>query len=235
MKRPRQVLALGGGGFSMEPNNPLLDEYLLSLAAVSSPKICFVPTASGDNDNYVVRFFRAFARYNCRATTLSLFRLPTQDLRSYILEMDIVFVGGGNTRSMMALWREWRLDEILTTAWHEGVVLSGISAGSICWYEWGLTDSVPGELLPLKGLGLLKGSGCPHYDGEANRRPTFRRNILSGSIPAGVAADDGVGIHYVDETISSVVSSRKHAKAYSVEVVDGGILERQLDARYLGS
>ncbi|MCG8366315.1 MAG: peptidase E [Pseudanabaenales cyanobacterium] len=193
----KQIVAMGGGGFSMEAENPLLDQYILGLAEKEKPRVCFLPTASGDSDRYIVRFYSAFLKFPCTPTHLSLFQPPTADLRSFVLEQDIIYVGGGNTRSLLALWREWEIDQILREAWEAGIVLAGLSAGSICWFEEGMTDSVPGSLNPLRCLGFLKGSHCPHYDGEAERRPAYQRLLSEGLISEGYAADDGVGLHFV--------------------------------------
>src|SRR5581483_2471160 len=140
----RQIVAMGGGGFSMEPDNPLLDRYVLDLARVASPRVCFIPTASGDAADYIARFTAAFERLPCRPNVCSLYAPPHEDLRSFILAQDIFYVGGGNTRNLLALWREWGLDAMLREAWQGGAVLAGLSAGMICWFESGVTDSVPG-------------------------------------------------------------------------------------------
>lgn len=128
----KQIIALGGGGFSMEPENPLLDLYVLKQSGKHNPKICFIPTASGDADNYIARFYEFFGKQNCKPSHLSLFKPQTRDLESYLIEKDIIYVGGGNTRNLLALWREWGLDLIMMKAWEQGTVLAGISAGSIC-------------------------------------------------------------------------------------------------------
>ena len=153
---------------------------------------------------------------------------------SFVLEQDAIFVGGGNTRSMLAVWREWELDRHLRAAWEKGIVLGGASAGSICWFEHGLTDSVAGPLTAMPCLGFLPGSNCPHYDSEPLRRPTFRKLIASGNLPDGVAADDGVGLHYVDGRLARVVSSRPRAKGYRVTRTGKRAVERQLPTRYFG-
>jgi len=129
---------------------------------------------------------------DCRATHLSLIQPPSADLGAFVFAQDVIFVGGGNTRSLLALWREWGLDAILREAYERGIVLGGVSADMICWFEFGVTDSVPGALTPLKCLGWLPGSACPHYDKEIERRPSFQRLIAEGAIPGGYAADDGV-------------------------------------------
>ncbi|MFD2445411.1 Type 1 glutamine amidotransferase-like domain-containing protein [Bacillus sp. CGMCC 1.16607] len=231
----RQIIALGGGGFSMEPDNPLLDLYILGQSNKSKPKICFIPTASGDSDNYISRFYHSFEKQNCHSSHLSLFKPPTRDLEGYILDKDIVYVGGGNTKNLLALWKEWGLDSIMRKAWDQGIILAGISAGSICWFEEGVTDSYGEGLEPLRCLGFLKGSNCPHYDGEAERRPSYHKLIQSEMIKAGVAADDGVAVHYIEQELSHIVSSRPRAKAYKIIHSDHGIIEEEIPTRYLGS
>lgn len=232
----RQIIAMGGGGFSfsMEPHNLALDRYVLSQAKRPNPKICFLPTASGDADGYVLNFYKAFTTLNCVPSFLSLFRLPTADLESFLLEKDIIYVGGGNTRSMLALWREWGLDKHLFKAYQAGVILAGLSAGANCWFESCSTDALPGELQALSGLGYLKGSFCPHYDSEPKRRPSFQAMVQKGLLTDGLAADDGVGVHFIDEQLSRVVSSRPEAKAYRVVRSRSGVQEEALDTQYIG-
>lgn len=230
----KQIIALGGGGFSMEPENLLLDQYILKQSQKTIPKICFVPTASGDAEGYIDRFYTAFQQLECEPSHLSLFKAPTTDLRSFVLEKDIIYVGGGNTRNLLALWREWRLDEIFKEASEKGIILSGLSAGSLCWFEEGVTDSIPGKLTPIQCLGFLKGSHCPHYDGEANRRPSYHE-LLQNGLAEGYAADDGAGLHFVDGALKRVVGSRPHAHGYKVTKVDGQIREDVLPTVYLGA
>lgn len=218
----------------MEPENDLLDLFILNQTQKARPKVCFLPTASGDAESYVARFLQAFEQYPCVPSHLSLFQLPTSDLESYVLEQDVIYVGGGNTKSMLALWREWGLDLILRRAWEEGVILAGLSAGSICWFEEGLTDSYGDKLRPLQCLGLLKGSHCPHYDGEEERRPMYQKYILSGELQPGYAADDGVALHFVGTELVKAVSSRPHAKAYYVSTHDAKHLEREIETIFLG-
>ena len=230
----RQIIALGGGGFSMEPDNPSLDEYILKQTSKERPKVCFLGTASGDAEGYILKFYTSFLKLSCRPTHLSLFNPPTKDLEAFILDQDVIYVGGGNTKSLLALWREWGLNVYLRAAWEAGVILTGISAGSICWFEEGLSDFFPGELNKLQCLGFLKGSNCPHYDGEENRRPAYHRLILSGEMSEGVAADDGVALHYVETELKNVVSSRSEAKAYFVKRKSGHIEEEAITTVYLG-
>src|SRR6202453_219714 len=236
MTRPPQIVAMGGGGFSMEPENLLLDRFVLSIAAVPQPKVCFVGTASGDAQTYVDKFDAAFRTLPCTATDLSLFKPPTTDLRSFVMEQDVIYVGGGNTRNLLVLWREWGLDAILREAWLSGIVMAGISAGSICWFQRGLSDSViPGDLAPLDCLGFLTGSNSPHYDGEPGRRPAYHRFIREGKLMAGYAADDGAALHFIGQELKGVVSSRETAKAYSVRLVGSEVEEATLDTVWLGA
>ncbi|SOC35209.1 Type 1 glutamine amidotransferase-like domain-containing protein [Ureibacillus acetophenoni] len=230
----RQIIALGGGGFSMEPDNLVLDQYILKQSNKENPKICFIPTASGDSEGYITRFYESFNTLPCEASHLSLFKPPTKDLEGFILEKDILYVGGGNTKNLLALWKEWGLDEIIKKAWEQGIILSGLSAGSICWYEEGVTDSFGDELEPIQGLGFIEGSHCPHYDGEEDRRPSYQQFIATNQLKQGIAADDGVGIHYVNEKIVKIISSRPNAKAYQVSISNGILVEEQLDTNYLG-
>jgi len=230
----KQIVAMGGGGFSMEPENPLLDRYILGLSKKEIPKICFVPTASGDSDRYIVRFYSAFAQQLCKPSHLSLFNLPTNDLRSFVLEQDIIYVGGGNTKNLIALWKEWGLDHILREAWERGIILCGLSAGSICWFEEAVTDSIPKQMTVLQCLGFLKGSNCPHYDGEQERRPSYHRLLSQGLISEGYAADDGVGLHFIGDKLEKIVSSRLHAKAYRLEKIGETVKETPIEPTYLG-
>ena len=154
----------------MEPDNLLLDRYVIEQSRKKSPRVCFIPTASAENADYTVQFYSAFTKLGCQPGHLSLFKQPQQDLLDYLLGYDILYVGGGNTRCMLALWREWNLHNILKTALARGIILAGISAGAICWFEQGVTDSVPGELTAMDCLGFLPGSCSPHYDGEEDRR-----------------------------------------------------------------
>jgi dipeptidase E len=236
MTKPPQIIAMGGGGFSMEPENLLLDRCVLSAAGAPQPKVCFVGTASGDAQTYLDKFYAAFDTLPCTPTHLSLFKPPTADLRSFVFDQDVIYVGGGNTRALLVLWREWGLDSILREAWLSGIVMAGISAGSICWFQQGLSDSViPDDLAPLDCVGFLPGSNCPHYDGEPGRRPAYHRFIKEGKLDAGYAADDGAALHFIGQELKGVVSSRETAKAYSVRLVGSEVAEVALETVWLGS
>lgn len=230
-----RILAMGGGGFSMEPDNPLLDDFLLSLAPPDRlPRACFIPTASGDADSYVENFRTAFGPDRAEASVLSLFERAVVDLRAFVLSQDVVYVGGGSTANLLAIWRLHGLDEALREAYEAGVVMAGISAGMNCWFEASVTDSFSTELDGLAdGLGFVTGSACPHYDGEERRRPTYRQLVAEG-FSGGYAADDGAALLFEDGELTEVVTSRPGAGAYQVTLVDGEVAEVPLDVRFLG-
>lgn len=234
MSITRRIFAMGGGGFCMEPENPLLDAYVLALTKKAAPRIALVPTASGDSPRFTAEFPDHFQRLGAVPSVVSLFRGADPNFIEHLLSQDIIYVSGGNTRNMLTLWKLWGVDEAIRAAYQNGVVLAGVSAGSICWFESGLTDSWPGELRELSCMGLLKGSNCPHYDGEPGRRPTYQRLVASGRMPDGIAADDGAGILYENESVSEVVSSRLDARAYRVERDAESVRETEIRPRYLG-
>jgi peptidase E len=215
----------------MEPENLTLDRYVLAQARTPEPAVTFVPTASGDADSYIVRFYTAFAGLPCRPSHLPLFR-RTPDLRAYVLAQDVIYVGGGNTKSMLAVWHEWGLPALLHEAWVSGIILTGISAGAICWFAQGVTDSFAGALRPLTCLGFLPGSCCPHYDGEAARRPTYHQLLRTGKIASGFAIDDGAAIHFVNTDVHHVGASRRGATAYRVQMRNGAVQEEPLPVDY---
>lgn len=218
----------------MEPDNPRLDHYILSLARRTPPKVCFVPTASGDSENYIARFYDRYTVDRCLPSHLRLFGRKIQDLRSFILGQDIVYVGGGATGYLLATWRLAGLDAIFREAWERGVVMSGVSAGALCWFEAGLTDTFGRPLQTLRdGLGFLSGSFVPHYDGEKDRRPAFHAAVSGGALPPGIAADDGVGVVYHGTEIAEFVSSRPAARAWRVERTTDGVRETEIVPRYL--
>ncbi len=212
---------MGGCGFGT-----LLDDYVLELA--DGPKICFLPTASGDDDWALVRFYE---RFGARAETshVVFHPWPRSDLREHVLGQDALYVGGGNTANMLAIWRLHGFDALLREAWESNVLLCGWSAGMICWFEAGVTDSFGPELAGMQdGLGFLPGSACPHYDGEGQRRPTYQRLVCDG-FPPGYAADDAVGLLFAGTELRETVATKPGSRAYRVSA-DG---EEPLEARLL--
>lgn len=230
----RQIVAIGGAGLSVELDNLLLERYILGLTDATSPKVCYIGTASGDSQIGIDRFYDAAGRLACTPTHLSLYKPSTNDLAGLLLDQDVIYVGGGSTKNLLALWREWGVDCIMRAAWERGIILGGVSAGSICWFEQGTTDSLFGPLTPINCLGFLPGSNSPHYDSEPERRPTYHRLIAGGEMVDGYAADDGVGLHFIDGELHAIISSRPDARAYRVQRGGAGVTEKMLMPAYLG-
>jgi dipeptidase E len=234
--RPPQIVAFGGGGFSMEWGNPLLDDHVLALTGVERPRVCFLPTASGDADHYVVRFYRAFPASRCQPSHISLFRRETGvgDPRAHLLEQDLIYVGGGSLVSLLGTWHAHGIDEALRDAWLAGVVMCGGSAGSLCWFTDALSSFHEGPPRQLKGMGFLPCSNAVHYADEPGRRSAFLQAVASG-MPAGYGVGDAAALHFVGTELAEVVSSRCGARARFV-CADGesGVSETDLPVRYLG-
>jgi peptidase E len=236
----RTIVAMGGGGFQMEPDNPLLDDHLLGLARMRSgrdrPRICLIPTATADDPDLIAQFRRSFER-RAETIVLGLFERTDADLTELVMGQDAVYATGGNTANLLALWRLHGLDRALRTAWNAGVVMAGMSAGAICWFESCTTDSFGPTLRPLHGaLGILDGSFVPHYHGEGQRRPLLLDLIGRGELPAGYAADDGAALVFRDRALVEVVTSDPAAGAWRVEPDSrGGAVETALPTRFLGA
>ena len=229
MSRPRQILALGGGGFSMEAGNALLDEHALALTGVECPRVCFLPTASGDADHYIVRFYRAFAAGRCQPSHISLFRRDggAGDLAAHLRDQDLIYVGGGSVISLLGTWNAHGIDVMLRTAWDAGVVMAGLSAGSLCWFEQGIT-AFHGDCAPVRGMGFLPYSNAVHYDDKPDRRAAFLAAVADGMV-SGYGTGDGAALHFIGTELAEVVTSRPKARACYV-TPDGEI---ELSTRYL--
>jgi dipeptidase E len=235
--RPPQIVAFGGGGFSMEWGNTLLDDHVLSLTGVERPRVCFLPTASGDADHYVVRFYRAFPATRCEPSHISLFRRETGvgDPRAHLLAQDLVYVGGGSLVSLLGTWRAHGLDQVLREAWQSGVVMCGGSAGSLCWFQDALSGFHEGPARQIEALGFLPWSNAVHYEDEPGRRAAFLEAVNGGLAP-GYGVSDAAALHFVGTELSEVVSSRPGARATYVSAEGGGdAVERELGVRYLGA
>ncbi|RIK63636.1 MAG: peptidase E [Planctomycetota bacterium] len=231
----RQIVAMGGGGFLMSGDYDALDNYILSLTRKRRPRVCFIATAGGDNRDNIVKFYEAFPARRAEASHLRLFGVPRTDIRAFLLSQDVIYVSGGNTANMLAVWRVHGVDRVLREAWKRGIVLTGVSAGMLCWFEGGVTDSFGRPLSAIRdGLGLLKGSSCPHYDGETDRRPIYHR-LLQRGLPAGVAADDWAAIHYVGTKIQACVSTKPGAGCYRVGIRNGVVREEEMGTRFIGT
>jgi peptidase E len=222
----RRIVGLGGGG-DTGAQSELLWQYVLELVGKDRPRMLYLPTAIGDHESGSVAFFERFAR-RTEASHLVTFPYPPPDLRAVILEQDAICVSGGNTANMLAIWRVHGIDVLLREAWEQGIVLWGASAGMICWFEQGVTDSFGPQLAGMDCLGFLPGSACPHYDGEEQRRPRYRE-LVDGGFAEGIAADDGVAVRYAGTEIAEIVSCRPGAAAYRVTRAG----EEKLDVRML--
>jgi len=233
---PRQLVALGGGGFSMEPSNPLMDAFLLDLAPGDRPRVCFLPSASGDADHYIVRFYGAFGGGRCEPSHVSLFRreCAIRDLRAHLLAQDLIYVGGGSVISLLGVWRAHGIDTILREAWEQGTILCGLSAGSLCWFAAGVSAFHHDDPVAVEGLGLLPYSNAVHYDGEPARRGAYHRFLADGMAP-GFAVSDGAALHFSGTDLVRVVTSRQGAGAFRVAVHEGTVRETPLPADFLGA
>lgn len=231
----RQIFAMGGGGFTMEPSNPLLDDFVLSLAEVGIPRILFLPTASGDASSQINAFRNRFSERACSCEHLSLFHLreQTRSLEQIVLDQDVVYVGGGSMRNLLALWQAHGLQRLLIRAWERGTVLAGLSAGAMCWFEGGVTRS-SGPPEAIAGLGLLPGSLTVHADGEPERLPVWLKAVREGVLPGGWALDDGVGMLFRGLSPERAVSSRPGAGAQRVDAIAGELVRKRLEVELLG-
>jgi peptidase E len=207
------ILAVGGGGWAK------LIDHAFTLSGTARPRVCFIGTATGDDPAYQVSFYSRLSSRDCRPSHLSLFTMPNvADVADHLLAQNVIWVGGGSVANLLAVWRVHGVDQILREAWRRGVVLGGVSAGSLCWFEGGTTDSFGPELQPVtNGLGFLPHSNCPHYDSEERRRPTYHRLINATTIGPGYAAEDGVGLHFAGTGFVEAVTERPAANAYWVD------------------
>lgn len=211
----KQIFVMGGGGFTSDKTLKL-ERYLVSLSSKSNPKICFLPQASNESRDYIVKFYEAFCSLGAQPSWISLFGNVQDGWKEQLLSADIIYVGGGNTRSMLALWKEWGVDEVLRQAYDRGIILSGLSAGMLCWFEWGITDSVK-PLGFVKGLGLIPGSGCPHFDTEPDRAPFYEESVQSGKVSSGYALYDHTGALFVDGKFYKAVKARTGKKVKYID------------------
>jgi peptidase E len=209
-----QIVAIGGLGDDGEAG--VLIRFVLGLTGKERPRICLVPTASAESPDLLVRFYAELSGF-AECSHISFFPWPPDGLRELVLSQDALFVSGGNTANMLAIWRAHGFEHVVREAWEQGVVLAGSSAGMICWFEAGVTDSYGPQLDGMRdGLGFLPGSACPHYDGEERRRPVYQELVAAG-FPSGIAADDAVGLHFVGTELREAVAAREGGRAYRVE------------------
>ena len=235
----RQIVAMGGGGFLMEPENPLLDQYVLAQVSSPRPTVLYLPTAQGDSYDSIARFHNAFERFECTPRVLTIFRpswrRQCEDIETTILSSDLVYVAGGNTRAMLAVWREFGVDAVLRKAWERGIVLTGVSAGALCWFAEGHTDSDPRGLARMSCLGFLKGSFSCTFGDDPRRRPSYVELVRSGQMKPGYGVDTGAALHFVDGELRKAVSSRRNAGARLFSGDGGRLKESPVAVEYLGS
>ena len=232
----QNIVAIGGGSLNEDRQTQLIESYILKLTGKADPRVCFIGTASGDKPVNIVRFYNVFSSDRCRPSHLELIDRKVSDLGAFLLDQDVIYVGGGNTAAMLAVWRQHGVDAILNEAWLQGIVLCGSSAGANCWYEASTTDSWGLPLQPLTdGLGFISGSFCPHYDAEATRRGMYQLAVSEGALPTGIAADNCVAVHYEGTDVAAFVSSTPTARAYRVDQTDTGFSETEIVPRFLGA
>lgn len=225
MPKTRNIIAIGGGGFGGSPGQGIIEQYILNQARKKRPKICFIPTATGDNEAYKVNFYSTFTKLNCEPTHLDFFK-RTPDLKKLILNQNIIFVGGGNTKSMLAVWKEWKLDRILKEAYRNGIVMSGVSAGAICWFQNGITDSWASDLKIMPCLNFVRGTCCPHYDEEPERKPFVKELLDRKKVKKIYAVDGGVALHIKNEENFKSVVFRKTKSSFAVSLERKNLIEK---------
>ena len=220
----KQIIAIGGGGFGRNPGDGIIEKYIIDQSEKEKPNICFIPTATGDNEAYKVNFYSTLSQLNCTPSHLDFFKRAAK--LEDIFSQDIVFVGGGNTKSMLAVWKDWGLAQILKEAYEAGTIMCGVSAGAICWFENGITDSWADELKFIDCLGFFPGSCCPHYDEDPERRPALNNFLSEGALENCNAIDGGCALHIKDGVEHKAIVFAQEKNAYFVHKHEQEILER---------
>ena len=225
----KQIIAIGGGGFGRIIKDLKIEKYIKSHSDKSNPKICFIPTATGDDQSYIDNFYKAFDELSCITSHINFFK-RTIDLRSHIPNQDIIYVGGGNTKSMLAVWKEWGLDIILKEAYEKGIIMSGVSAGAICWFEKGITDSWADHQATINCLGFVKGICCPHYDEEPERIPYVKDILIKNEIDSCLAIEGYTALHLVDnEPAFSVSFGNEDTNCHEVTCKNNEVIHNEID------
>lgn len=222
----KQIFVMGGGGFTRD-HDLKLEKFLLSLSDIKNPKIAFLPQASNESRDYIIKFYQSFLSLGAQPSWVSLFGRVEGYWKDHLLNQDIIYVGGGNTRSMLALWREWGVDEVLREAYNRGIILTGLSAGMICWFKEGITDSI-WPLGVVNGLDLIEASACPHFDTETERQDFYINSVASGAVIPGYALYDDVGALFVDGKFVKAVKTKTGKKAKFIDKDGVTILETEL-------
>ena len=220
----KQIIAIGGGGFGRNPGDGVIEQYILDQTGKEKPNICFIPTATGDNEAYKVNYYSPFSKLDCNPIHLDFFK-RTPDLEQLIPQQDAIFVGGGNTKSMLAVWKDWNLDKLLKEAYEKGVVMSGVSAGANCWFERAVVDSWEEDLRVIDCMGFIKGICCPHYDEEPQRRPAVKTFLEDGIIDSCYSVEGNCALHIKNDDEYLSVDFGKEKNAYIVSIDDGKVKE----------
>lgn len=213
----KQIIAIGGGGFGRNPGDGVIEQYILDQTGKEKPNICFIPTATGDNEAYKVNYYSTFSKLNCNPIHLDFFK-RTPDLEQLIPQQDAIFVGGGNTKSMLAVWKDWNLDKLLKDAYEKGVVMSGVSAGANCWFERAVVDSWEEDLRVIDCMGFVKGNCCPHYDEEPQRRPAVKKFLKDGIMESCYSVEGNCALHIKNDDEYLSVDFGKEKNAYIVSM-----------------
>ena len=222
-----QIIAIGGGGFGRNPKQNKIEKYILGQSDNKIPNIVFIPTASAEDKGYIVNFYSCFSGLECRPSHINFFQ-RTPRLDSIINKADIIYVGGGNTKSMLAVWREWKFDRLLQKAYQNGKILCGVSAGAICWFEQGITDSWASNLNTMDCLGFLEGMACPHYQEEKDRRPSVHKMLKKGNCMSGYAIDGGAAIHFKNGKYHKSLQFYLDSYVYQVSCKDNIVEEKKM-------
>ena len=213
----KQIIAIGGGGFGRNPGDGVIEQYILDQTGKEKPNICFIPTATGDNEAYKVNYYSTFSKLDCNPIHLDFFK-RTPDLEQLIPQQDAIFVGGGNTKSMLAVWKDWNLDKLLKDAYEKGVVMSGVSAGANCWFERAVVDSWEEDLRVIDCMGFVKGNCCPHYDEEPQRRPAVKKFLEDGMVDSFYSVEGNCALHIKNDDEYLSVDFGKEKNAYIVSM-----------------
>ncbi|MBT6711964.1 MAG: peptidase E [Candidatus Marinimicrobia bacterium] len=224
MSEKGHIIAIGGGGFGRNPNHRKIEKYILELTGKEKPNVVFFPTASAENQDYIIKFYKCFTKMNCEPSHVTFFQ-RTPRLDSIINKADVIYVGGGNTKSMLAVWQEWKLDKLLLKAYNKGKILCGVSAGAICWFEQGITDSWASNLNVMDCLGFLPEMACPHYQEEKDRKPDVHKMLKQGKCGPGWAIDGGAAIHFKNGKYYKSIQFYSDSYVHYVSIKNGVVNE----------
>ena len=224
MTEKGHIIAIGGGGFGRNPNHRKIEKYILELTGKENPNVVFFPTASAENQAYIIQFYKCFTKMSCEPSHVTFFQ-RTPRLDSIINKADVIYIGGGNTKSMLAVWQEWKLDKLLLKAYNNGKILCGVSAGAICWFEQGITDSWASNLNVMDCLGFLPEMACPHYQEEKDRRPDVHKMLKQGKCGPGWAIDGGAAIHFKNGKYYKSIQFYSDSYVHYVSIKNGVVNE----------